>query len=51
MIRIDPDVTELSKPIPWVSALTIYFAVKFGREFLADDQKCFPAEMKPKPNQ
>ncbi len=35
MIRIDPSVTELPEPIPWVRALTIQAAVMIGLFFLA----------------
>ena len=34
MIRIDPNVTEMPEPIPWIKALTITAAVAFGRAFL-----------------
>ena len=39
MIRIDPNVTELSKPVPWITALTIHFAVIVGRAFLEADKQ------------
>ncbi|KKL22743.1 hypothetical protein LCGC14_2432330 [marine sediment metagenome] len=31
MIRIDPTVTEMPVPIPWVTALTIIAAVRMAR--------------------
>lgn len=35
-IRIDPNVTEMPKPIPWVKALIIGAAVSVGREHAYD---------------
>ena len=37
MIQIDPTVTELPEPIPWVRALTIHVAVQLGRILIESD--------------
>ena len=39
MIRIDPNVTELPKPVPWITALTIRFAVIVGHEILDSEKE------------
>lgn len=31
MVKIDPNVTEMPEPIPWVQAMTIHAAVEIGR--------------------
>ena len=41
MIRIDPNVTEMPEPIPWIKAVTITAAVALGRALLrADGEDC-----------
>ena len=37
-IRIDPNITEMPEPIPWIKAMTIHTAAKIGREMLRSEE-------------